>query len=144
MNGNKQFARYANMPPGHYVFRVKAANNDGVWNETPAELFITISPPFWRTSWFYTVCGFLVALILFALFYLFTVRQKRKMRRELDVQRKLEHERIRISRDLHDNVGAQLSYLITNMKVKSWLSGSRALVIRGVRLSLHSVRRSGL
>jgi signal transduction histidine kinase len=43
-------------------------------------------------------------------------RQKLKLKRELEVQQKLESERIRISRDLHDNVGAQLSFLISNVE----------------------------
>lgn len=48
----KRFASYINMAPGHYVFRVKASNNDGVWNETGASLEIMITPPFWATWWF--------------------------------------------------------------------------------------------
>jgi signal transduction histidine kinase len=47
--------------------------------------------------------------------YLYNKRQQNKLIRELEIKNKLEQERIRISRDLHDNVGAQLSYLITNI-----------------------------
>jgi signal transduction histidine kinase/ligand-binding sensor domain-containing protein len=39
-------------PPGRYVFRVRAANNDGVWNESGAALAFTVLPHFWQTSWF--------------------------------------------------------------------------------------------
>ncbi len=48
---DKRFATYTNLDPGHYVFRVKAANKDGVWSE-PAQLAITIEPPFWAAWWF--------------------------------------------------------------------------------------------
>ncbi|WP_207429069.1 two-component regulator propeller domain-containing protein [Pedobacter sp. SYSU D00535] len=45
-------ATYTNLNPGEYVFRVKASNNDAVWNEAGASLRIVILPPFWMTWWF--------------------------------------------------------------------------------------------
>ncbi|MFZ4796695.1 MAG: sensor histidine kinase [Bacteroidia bacterium] len=115
-SGNKHYSRYANLPFGNYVFKVKAANADGVWNNESKNLSIIITPPFWRTFWFYflTVLSVFVTLVL-VIFYVFKL-QKVKLKRKLEIQNKLEQERIRISRDLHDNVGAQLSYLITNVE----------------------------
>ncbi|SDL10064.1 Two component regulator propeller [Catalinimonas alkaloidigena] len=55
----KRNATYTNLDPGTYVFRVKASNNDGVWNETGTALRIIIPPPFYQTAWFYV----LVALV---------------------------------------------------------------------------------
>ncbi|MDQ2658544.1 MAG: hybrid sensor histidine kinase/response regulator, partial [Bacteroidota bacterium] len=40
---------YTNLDPGAYIFKVKAANNDGVWNEQPTELHIKVLPPFWKS-----------------------------------------------------------------------------------------------
>jgi diguanylate cyclase (GGDEF)-like protein len=51
-DAGKRFATYTNLDPGSYVFRVKAANKDGVWNDTGATLAITITPPYWMTWWF--------------------------------------------------------------------------------------------
>jgi len=48
-------ATYTNLPPGHYRFRVKASNNDGIWNDTGASLEITITPPWWQTWTFRTL-----------------------------------------------------------------------------------------
>jgi hypothetical protein len=45
-------ATYTNLAPGRYTFRVRAANNDGVWNEEGATLRIVITPPYWQTWWF--------------------------------------------------------------------------------------------
>lgn len=45
-------ATYTNLDPGRYVFRVKAANNDGKWNTETAQLFLVILPPWWQTWWF--------------------------------------------------------------------------------------------
>jgi ligand-binding sensor domain-containing protein/serine phosphatase RsbU (regulator of sigma subunit) len=50
-----RYASYTQLEGGHYVFRVKASNNDGIWNEIPTELHIRIIPPWWKTKWFYTL-----------------------------------------------------------------------------------------
>jgi len=50
--GNKKEATYANMDAGEYVFRVKASNNDGVWNEEGKSIKIIVTPPYWETWWF--------------------------------------------------------------------------------------------
>ncbi|OON64729.1 histidine kinase [Massilia sp. KIM] len=49
---DKRFATYTNLEPGTYVFRVRAANKDGVWSEDVAALAITVEPPPWGTAWF--------------------------------------------------------------------------------------------
>ncbi len=50
--GSRRYASYTSVPPGDYLFRIKAANRDGIWNEEGASLRITIRPPFWATWWF--------------------------------------------------------------------------------------------
>lgn len=114
-SGTLHFARYANLPPGNYVFKVLAANGDGVWSNTPKQIHINIIPPYWQRTWFYLLMAFVVLGLIVVVVYLYNKRQQNKLIRELEIKHKLEQERIRISRDLHDNVGAQLSYLITNI-----------------------------
>ena len=58
--GDRRFVTYTNLPPRDYVFRVRAANADGVWNELGAALPITIAPPWWATWWFRAVAAVLV------------------------------------------------------------------------------------
>ncbi len=58
-DADKRFATYTNLDPGQYVFRVKAANKDGVWSE-PVTLSITILPPVWKTWWFRALCALAV------------------------------------------------------------------------------------
>jgi ligand-binding sensor domain-containing protein/serine phosphatase RsbU (regulator of sigma subunit) len=53
--GNQRSATYTNLDAGTYTFRVKAANNDGLWNEKGISLKITILPPWWETWWFRTL-----------------------------------------------------------------------------------------
>jgi ligand-binding sensor domain-containing protein/signal transduction histidine kinase/CheY-like chemotaxis protein/AraC-like DNA-binding protein len=50
--GNNRKASYTNLDPGTYTFRVKAANNDGIWNHEGTAVKIIIAAPFWETWWF--------------------------------------------------------------------------------------------
>jgi len=56
---DRRFASYTNLPAGRYTFRVKAANNDGLWNNEGVSLAIRVIPPFWRTWWFTVFIAFL-------------------------------------------------------------------------------------
>ncbi len=69
--GNEHKATYTNLDAGNYTFRVKAANNSGVWNEQGASISISISPPFWKTWWF-RLAG--VAALAGAVLYLYKTR----------------------------------------------------------------------
>jgi ligand-binding sensor domain-containing protein/serine phosphatase RsbU (regulator of sigma subunit) len=60
--GTRRFVTYTNLDPGEYTFRVRASNNDGVWGGKETEVHITITPPFWKTTWFYILCGIVVVL----------------------------------------------------------------------------------
>lgn len=63
---DRRVATYTNLAPGIYTFRVKAANKDGLWSESPLELEIEIEPAFWQTRWFAFV---VFALLMLALFF---------------------------------------------------------------------------
>jgi signal transduction histidine kinase/ligand-binding sensor domain-containing protein/DNA-binding response OmpR family regulator len=80
----RRFARYTNLDPGHYTFRVKAANNDGVWNERGASFSFYLEPRFYQTKWFYSLCGLVLVLSPIAI-YLLRIRHIRKNERALTV-----------------------------------------------------------
>lgn len=81
--GNRRNATYTNLNPGTYRFRVKASNNDGIWNETGTSVILHIIPPFWQTTWFYAVLIlFAVLVILFA--YRLKVAGYQKKNRQLE------------------------------------------------------------
>ena len=115
--GTHRFARYTNIPPGEYVFRVKGSNNDGVWNEDGVALPLTITPPFWQTWWFRTTAGGLLLAGLITLIRFVSTRKLRRQLHAMELQQKIQHERERISRDLHDNVGVQLSNIIAGIEL---------------------------
>jgi len=81
---SRRYASYTNLDPGDYTFMVKASNNDGVWNEQPAMIKITITPPFWRTKTFRALVVFVFILSLYSLYYL-RVRMIKNQKKELEI-----------------------------------------------------------
>jgi ligand-binding sensor domain-containing protein/serine phosphatase RsbU (regulator of sigma subunit) len=77
-SGQRRFANYTNIDPGDYIFKVKASNNDGVWNEKGIELKISILPPFYKTKWFYSLC----TILFFSLIYTFIKRREIQLKKE--------------------------------------------------------------
>ncbi|HXI01129.1 MAG TPA: two-component regulator propeller domain-containing protein [Sphingobacteriaceae bacterium] len=67
--GNQRTATYTNLDAGKYTFRVKAANNDGVWNDKIREITITVLPPWWETWWAYTLYILLIGSLLYLFYY---------------------------------------------------------------------------
>jgi ligand-binding sensor domain-containing protein/serine phosphatase RsbU (regulator of sigma subunit) len=76
-----RYVSYTELPGGDYVFKVKAANNDGVWNENPFYIHITVVPPFWKTSWFYILVSIigLAAVILFTQYRTRAIKEENKI-----------------------------------------------------------------
>jgi signal transduction histidine kinase/ligand-binding sensor domain-containing protein/CheY-like chemotaxis protein/AraC-like DNA-binding protein len=64
--GNKREATYTNLNPGKYIFKVKASNCDGIWNNKYTSLAITILPPWWKTRW---AKVFYLLLVVMALYF---------------------------------------------------------------------------
>ena len=107
--GDVRFVRYTRIPPGEYQFHVTACNEDFVWNDRSATLAVKVLPPFWRTWWFLTLASVcLLGAIVGSVHYVST----QKLHRQLEHHRQqeaLERERARIARDLHDQLGANLT-----------------------------------
>jgi signal transduction histidine kinase/ligand-binding sensor domain-containing protein len=107
--GTKRVATYNYIPPGEYSFQVTACNNDGVWNETGASLKFQVLPYFWQTTWFHLLGGVATALAAGGVVWFDTRRRMRRRLERAERQRDVERERARIARDIHDDLGAQLT-----------------------------------
>ncbi len=80
--GNRHEATYTNLSPGHYTFRVKAANKDGYWNEAGVSVRVIILAPWWRTWWAYL--GY--ALAIAGLLYFMRRKEIQKQRLQYSLQ----------------------------------------------------------
>ncbi len=83
--GGKRTATYTNLDPGKYTFRVKASNNDGLWNEKGTSIKVIITPPYWATWWFRTIVILSVLASAFA-FYRYRINQIQSQKKELEFQ----------------------------------------------------------
>lgn len=95
--GSRRIAYYTNLPARHYRFRVQAANNDGVWNETGASLRFYVKPPFYRKLWFLLLVVLGIAAIVVLLYRL-------RLRRLHQQFQAVLAERNRVAREIHDTL----------------------------------------
>lgn len=138
--GTRRYVTYTNLDPGTYTFRVMASNNDGVWNGKIAEVKVIINPPFWRTNWFYALCG--VALISGT--WGFIRLRERNLRKEKEVlesrvdertaELKDEKEKVQAAhKDIRDSINyarrIQDSILPSDTELKTLLPDSFVLYI---------------
>jgi signal transduction histidine kinase/ligand-binding sensor domain-containing protein len=102
-------AVYTNLGPGSYRFRVVAANEDGVWNESGATLALTVPPRFVETRWFAALALLLAALLLGGIYLLHVRRLTARMQDRMQARLA---ERERIARGLHDTLLQSVQGLI--------------------------------
>ena len=81
-DASRRFITYSRLDPGSYVFRVKASNKDGVWNEQGVAVPVVILPPPWRTWWAYSLYGVLAVSCLSG--YLWSHRKKLAYERSIN------------------------------------------------------------
>jgi len=104
-------AAYEKLAPGTYTFQVQEINIFGIPTGVEASLKLVVSPPFWKTVWFWSIvsAAFVVAAIGLVRYLTW-----HKVRRELLVlksQQALEQERLRIAQDIHDDLGARVTQI---------------------------------
>ncbi len=131
--GAETSASYVRIPPGDYVFRVRACNNDGVWNMEGVGLRLRVTPAFWQTRAF----AALVALSLTGVgVLLHRARMGRVRQRFLAVL----DERRRLSRELHDTLEQGLAGIALQVGAAQQHLGRRPEVVeRCLETALHMV-----
>ncbi len=118
--GNNHSVTFTNLSSGEYNLRVIGSNNDGIWNEEGASLFIEVLPPWWRTNIAYAIYGILFISLLYGLrkFELDRREQKAQIREtELKIKateaekRAIQIENDRKTKELEEARQLQLSML---------------------------------
>jgi len=95
--GTQRNVTYVNLPPGRHRFQVIASNNDGVWNQTGAEMVLLVQPYFYQTTWFLGACVAAIALIIWS-------AHRLRMHTVVSRLQLILSERARVSRELHDSL----------------------------------------
>ncbi len=112
--GSRRTAYYTNLPARHYRFRVQAANNDGIWNETGAAIAFYVHPPFYRRPWFILLCIALLAAIGILLYRL----RVRRLRSQFEA---VLAERNRMAREIHDTLAQSFVGVSVQLELASQL-----------------------
>jgi len=107
--GNRHEARYTNLGPGQYTFRVMATNRDGVWTTAATALNLSIEPAFYQTLWFRFVCATALIWLLYLLYQLRLRHVTAQVKDRLEARLS---ERERIARELHDTLLQAIQGLI--------------------------------
>ena len=107
--GGRRTAYYSDLRPGRYIFQVMAGNADAAWSVPLSALAVTLKPFLWQTAWFPFVAGLFA---VGALAVVLRIAERRRYRRRLallETRHAVERERLRISQDMHDHLGAVLT-----------------------------------
>ncbi len=103
---------YLNISPGQYKFRVLASNHTGIWNSEEASISFQIPKHYWETETFKILFGILIVSIIIGTTRLFFIRKLKRQKHIHETQRAIEQERLRISRDIHDEIGSRLTKIL--------------------------------
>lgn len=145
---NRRVAFYTNLRPGTYRFQVKACNNHGLWDEAGAQFAFSLAPHLYQTWLFYVGCGLAVVGGASGI-QAYRLRVQRQIF-GLEQRHALEQERTRIARDLHDDLGANLTGIALQLDVaqhqlshqQASLDGQLNTIAQGTRALVDQMREA--
>jgi signal transduction histidine kinase/ligand-binding sensor domain-containing protein len=106
---------YSDLDPGNYVLQLRTRDELGNESDVFDVYTFTLLEPFWRQTWFIALLISTAMLLLILTVRAILRRNYLKKLRELESQQRVQQERQRIARDLHDHVGSQLTYIINGL-----------------------------
>ena len=116
-NEHSNFARYADIKAGDYIFEVRAKNGTDPSYSPTRSLAIHIISPLYQRTWFITLMTLVIMAIAYWVVMLNEKRKRRIQQLIFDKKLALESERLRISNDMHDDLGSGLSALQLRTKI---------------------------
>jgi len=121
------FATYSNLPSGSYVFKVKACNNNGVWNKEPAAYAFAIRPPYWQTWWFYLL-AIMAGIGIISGFFRLRVRQLKKRQRVLEEQIRLHTAEVKKEKANVEQINRELEQRVRERTRKLAIANKQLLI----------------
>jgi len=112
---------YNYLPPGKYTLEVELEDETGLYKTLRRTMPVIVKPFFYQTIWFRTLALILTIVIIFLIVRYFALMRLRWKLNRMDAERKIMLERSRISRELHDNLGSQLTYMISGLETTDLL-----------------------
>lgn len=109
--GNFGAATYGELAAGNYSFQVQEVNIFGVPTGIEASIKVLVPPPFWKRAWFWSMVSVGITMIVFGIGRYLTWNKMRREMLYLKSQQALESERLRISHDIHDDLGARVTQI---------------------------------
>ena len=118
----QRMAIYTNLPKGHYTFKVRSTNADGVWVDNTRTLFIEVMPSFWETPYAYCLYVLVIlAVIISAVYILFTIY---RLKHQVAMEQQMTNMKLRFFTDISHElrtpltlISGPLGYVLANKKL---------------------------
>ena len=138
--GTQRTARYANLDPGEYNFRVMGSNDNNIWNNTGASVQLLIKPAWWARWWAYLIYAFVCCSSVY-LFYHFQLSKKLAL-----AESKQQKEINRLKNRLYTNISHEFRTPLTVIlgMTDELQTGIAKSAFNGAEASLQMIRRNGL
>lgn len=109
MADKQRSATYTNLPKGHYNFKVRSTNSDGVWVDNTRSLHIVVLPSFWETPFAYLLYVLFILLIIFvAVYILFTIY---RLKHEVSIEQQVSDIKLRFFTNISHELRTPLTLI---------------------------------